>query len=180
MNLKKVEAEEETRMDGEEGPFTKAEFFDVYGGYDEWDAADPKAYGRRFSQTVQLKKVEEETRMDGDEGPFTKAEFFDVYGGYDEWNAAAPDGPAPPVPKAAPPATSAPPPPPAPAAAPAGEEETRMDGEEGPFTKAEFFGVYGGYDEWDAAETRMDGEEGPFTKAEFFEVGRVAALRSHT
>lgn len=32
---------EEVRMDGGEGPFTKAEFFEVYGGHAEWDAAAP-------------------------------------------------------------------------------------------------------------------------------------------
>ena len=38
----KVEAEgdsNERRYDEGEGPFTKAEFFDIYGGYGEWDAA---------------------------------------------------------------------------------------------------------------------------------------------
>jgi hypothetical protein len=58
-----------------------------------------------------------------------------VYDGYDEWDAAAPSAKAP-SPKAA---------------LPAKEEETRFDGDEGPFTKQEFVDVYDGYDEWDAA-----------------------------
>ena len=226
VELKKVK--EETRMDGDEGPFTKAEFFEVYGGYAEWDAAAPKSQAPAAKAAVPAKPAKEEMRMDGDEGPFTKAEFFEVYGGFTEWDAAAPTPPPAHAPTAKPPAAVAPakpaPPPPAgaaggnarktcpictflnspaatitcelcssslsgggapvaPAAASAptakpvaavpakpAKEELRMDGDEGPFTKAEFYEVYGGYAEWDAAEARMDGDEGPFTKAEFYEV----------
>jgi chemotaxis protein histidine kinase CheA len=135
--------DEEKRFDGDEGPFTKQEFFDVYGGYDEWNAAAPKAPSVQaaFPASVQAPVAKaEEKRFDGDEGPFTKQEFFDVYGGYDEWNAAAPKAPS--VQAAFPASVQAP---------IAKAEEKRFDGDEGPFTKHEFFDVYGGYDEWNAA-----------------------------
>ena len=83
--LIKMQKEVERRFDGEEGPFTKEEFCEVYGGYAEWEAADP---GKKPEwNDVQLKHVEER-RYDGDEGPFTKEEFYDVYGGYSEWETA--------------------------------------------------------------------------------------------
>jgi len=85
---------EEKRMDGDLGPFTKAEFFGEYAGYAEWEAA--------------------EARMDGHDGPFTKAEFFDLYGGYKEWDAACKSGASA---ARTPPAPSAPPAP-TPTAAP--------------------------------------------------------------
>jgi len=83
--LKKNQKEVERRFDGEEGPFTKEEFFELYGGNAEWEAANLK---KKYQwNDVQLRHVEER-RYDSDEGPFTKQEFFEVYGGYSEWEAA--------------------------------------------------------------------------------------------
>jgi len=83
---------EERRFDGGEGPYTKAEFFELYGGYAEWDesaALEPEPSANHKSSSSSRKK--EERRYDGGEGPYTKAEFFAEYGGYDEWDAAATD-----------------------------------------------------------------------------------------
>ena len=59
---------------------TFQQYNQVYGGYDEWDAAAPKRPEIRASirDSVVLKAVENEKRYDGDEGPFTKQEFFEV------------------------------------------------------------------------------------------------------
>ena len=114
----------------------------VYGGYAEWYAAAPQEASASIRDSASLRATEVERRYDGGEGPFTKQEFFDVYGGYDEWHATAPKAPVMQAATPAPIATQA-----------AKAEEKRYDGGEGPFTKQDFFDVYGGYDEWHAAAT---------------------------
>jgi len=58
---------EEMRMDGAEGPFTKAEFFDVYGGYKEWDAAAPGAKVADDTSTEDAVALEKDEAVTADE-----------------------------------------------------------------------------------------------------------------
>jgi hypothetical protein len=197
--LKKVEKQVERRYDGDEGPFTREEFNEVYGGYTEWEAAATAK--KTILGNAKLRHVQER-RHDGDEGLFTKQDFYEMYGGYAEWEAAKKQVPTAPflVETVALKATSV------------GEEkkqpssrasvsfatnakstakpvakvealdEKRIDASDGgAYTRAEFLGVYGNEDVWrtsspyfhpgQEAEKRVDATDGrEYTKTEFFDL----------
>eukprot|EP00941_MAST-03F_sp_MAST-3F-sp1_P005067 g5067.t1 len=123
-----VESIEEKRQDAGDGEFyTKEEFFECYGGYEEWDAAGKVKTGEVENN---IDSVEVEKRIDPSDGiAYTKEEFLNCYGDLEIWNTAKP------------------------LALHKSDEERRIDPQDHqPYTKEEFQQCYGGLNEWNSAK----------------------------